>query len=154
MGNTEDYKFHKLKFAKAVSDNLKDNDIRKTISLPGKTFYVSDDAGNSKSFVVKGKDKSYMYTAEDVKVIIEACVDVVQEVLKNGGSISIPGLGKIYLNYRKETRIRNVSTGEVVTVKPQHSPKFNPSTDLKDCARVYDAIFEAANNTETQTEEE
>ena len=68
---------------------MRENDIRKPISIPKQVFHISDDEGNHKDFTVKKIDKTVLYTADDIEAILDTLQFVIQEAVKAGEEISI-----------------------------------------------------------------
>lgn len=117
---------------------LRDNNVRKPIHMQKQVLHISDDDGNKKDFVVKKRDASVLYTADDIEAVIDACMAVIKSALKQGESILIRGFGILGLNYRKARTARHPTTGEKVDVEGRYVPKFTPGNDLRMCAKVYE----------------
>ena len=117
---------------------LKENNIRKPVSIPKQVFHISDDDGNTKDFAVKKIDKNVAYTADDVEVIFDACMHVIREALKHGDEIRVRGFGTLCLNYRKPRTVKNVLDGAKIDLDGFYAPKFIAGDDLKRCAQIYE----------------
>lgn len=124
---------------------LRENNVRKPVSIPKRVFHISDDEGNSKDFVVKKKDKNVIYTADDVEAVLSACQYVIQEALKRGEEISIHGFGKLGLKYHKGQTVVNVLDGQKVVTEGHYNPRFLAGNDLKRCAQVYEQSLKDQN---------
>lgn len=129
-------------FIKCVSDILRENNIKKPVSIPKQVFHISDDEGNSKDFTIKKTDKSVIYTTDDISTIIDACICVIQNALKHGETISFHGFGSIGLNYRKPRMTKRVGTDENVIIEGRYVPKFSFGKDLRMCAKIYELSLE------------
>lgn len=129
---------NKKDFIRCVSDLLRTNDIKKPVSIPKQVFHISDNEGNSKDFTIKKTDKSVLYTRDDVAAIVDACLYVIQELLKRGEPISFHGFGTLGLNYRKPRATKCVGTEEDVVIKGRYVPKFSFGNDLRMCAKIYE----------------
>lgn len=129
---------NKRELIKCVTDALHVSNIKKPISIPKQTFHISDNEGNSKDFTIKKTDKSVNYTKDDVTAIIDACIYVIQESLKQGEPISVHGFGTLGLNYRKPRATKHVGTSEDIIIAGRYVPKFSFGNDLKMCAKVYE----------------
>lgn len=70
---------------------------------------------------------------KDAENAINIFVDVLTELLVNGETIRIPGLGTFEVVERAAREGRNPRTGETMMVEASKSPKFKPSKTLKDC---------------------
>lgn len=120
---------------------LRENDIRKPVSIPKQVFHISDDNGNSKDFKVRQIDRNVLYTAEDVENIIDACQYVIQDALKNGETVSVHGFGRLELMYTKERTAKNVLDGQEVFIEGHYRPRFLVGNDLRRCAQVYEQML-------------
>lgn len=129
---------NKKELIKCVTDALHTNNIKKPISIPKQTLHISDNEGNSKDFTIRKTDKSVCYTKDDVTAIVDACIYVIQESLKQGEPISVHGFGTLGLNYRKPRATKHVGTSEDVIIAGRYVPKFSFGNDLRMCAKVYE----------------
>lgn len=125
-------------FYRKVLEDLRANDIRKPVTVKKHSFYITDDEGNKANFQVKQQDKEVLYNLTDVTNIMDACIRVVTESIKNGEPISIRGFGVMGLNYRKARRTKEPMTDNWVDVEARYVPKFYPGNDLKIAARMYE----------------
>lgn len=117
---------------------LKENGDRKMIRFPKQVFHISDDEGNTERFTVRKSDKQVIYTAPDIEVILDACLKVIMDAMKNGESVSLHGFGSFDVAYRKPSKVRNVLDGSEVFIDGHYVPKFACGNDLKRCAQVYE----------------
>ena len=117
---------------------MRENNVRKPVSIPKHVFHISDDDGNSKNFIVKQTDKNVLYTADDVEAVLDACQYVIHDALKHGEEVSINGIGKLCLKYQKERMSHNVVEKEMVKIEGHYSPKFVSGNELKRCAQIYE----------------
>jgi nucleoid DNA-binding protein len=62
---------------------------------------------------------------------IKALVKVIQSTLKNGGVISLSGLGSFRVKSRKARQGRNPKTGEIIPIPPGKKVSFKPTTTLR-----------------------
>lgn len=69
-----------------------------------------------------------------VSEVLDAFVDVMQESMRNGEEVNVPGLGKFEARLRPARTARNPMTGEQVQVAESHVPKFKPASALKQAA--------------------
>lgn len=129
---------NKKNFIRRVSDLLRENNVKKPVSIPKQVFHISDDEGNTKDFTVKKTDKSVIYTIDDVNTILDACLCIVQDSLKHGEPITFHGFGTLGLNYRKPRMTKRVGTDEDVIIEGRYVPKFSFGNELRMCAKVYE----------------
>lgn len=61
-----------------------------------------------------------------------AVADVVAREVAKGGSVTLPGLGKMACRARPERQVRNPATGETMTKAADKSVKFSIAKSLKD----------------------
>jgi nucleoid DNA-binding protein len=70
-------------------------------------------------------------TQNDSNKAIKALVKVIQITLKNGGVISLSGLGSFRAKPRKAKQGRNPKTREVIPIPPGKKVSFKPTTTLR-----------------------
>ena len=95
-----------------TADVLRENNIRKPISIPKQVFHISDDEGNHKDFTVKKVDKSVAFTVEDIEAVLDACQYVIQDAVKSGEDITLRGFGTLGKRYRKARVVKDVLDGQ------------------------------------------
>lgn len=127
----------KKEFIKTVCDLLRSNNIKKPISIPKHVFHISDDEGNTRDFTVKKRDKTAIYTIDDITNIVDACINVVYDCVKRGEPVSFFGFGTIKVLYRKPRKTKQVGTNEDIVIEGRYVPKFDFGNNLRMCARVY-----------------
>ncbi len=128
---------YRKEFASRVASVLRQNDIKKTVKSPKHVFHISDDEGNSKDFVVRGSEKRKLYTVDDVDAIIEGCIAVALDALREGDTVDIYGFGRLFLKYRKPRYTRNIETGEIIPVRASYTPYFAPGSKTREMAALY-----------------
>lgn len=121
-----------------IAEALRDNNIKKPVSVPKQVFHISDDEGNSKDFIVKKSARSVLYNANDITAILDACLSVIEDSVKNGEPVYIHGFGTIGVHKRAARRTKHPSTGEVVEVKERYVPKFTFGNNLRMAAKLYE----------------
>ena len=129
---------YQRELAKRVTALMRERDIRKPISIPKQVFHISDDDGNTKSFSVKKRDKSVIYTIDDISAVLDACIDVMKDALQHGDNISIKGFGTLGLKLRKARHTKRIGTDERIDIDAHYIPKFSFGTELKMCAKLYE----------------
>ena len=126
-------------FVHKIAVNLRENGLKKPVRAPRQTFHISDDEGNSKDFVIKAAQRSYIYTEEDVRRVIDAACEELAEALKVGDCVTINGYGTIGLRYRKERQTKSrVEPHDMITVPAHHVCKLNAGKYLQVAAKIYD----------------
>lgn len=129
---------NKKEFASRVAETLRENNMRKPVSVKKHTFHITDDEGNAADFNIKKRDKSVLYTVDDVTAIIDACLAVIFDTIRNGEEISIKGFGSLGLHYRAARRTKEPISGEWCEVEARYVPKFAYGNDLRMAARLYE----------------
>lgn len=146
---------NKKEFATRVTEVLRENDTRKPISAKKHVFHISDNEGNNAEFIVKQKNKSVIYTIDDTTNIIDACLAVIEDALKNGEEINIHGFGCLGLHYRAARTTIDPFYGEPCEVEARYIPKFNYGKTLRMAARLYElSLKEAEQNNPSQHAED
>ena len=128
---------NRAEFIREITDNLRDRNIRKPVSIPKQVFHISDDDGNTRDFSIKKIDKTVIFTIDDVESILDAAEAVLRSAIQNGDKIAIRGIGTLGVKYRKARELTNVCDGEKVIAEDRYVPKFWPGTELKMAAKIY-----------------
>lgn len=74
-------------------------------------------------------------TKKDADAIVKAFTETVFDVVKNGDSLMLAGLGTFSVVDKPERTGRNPRTGEVTVVPAHKAPKFKFATILKNAAK-------------------
>jgi nucleoid DNA-binding protein len=129
---------NKKELSSRATEVLRSNNIRKPVSIKKHTFHISDEDGNAADFHIKQQDKNVIYTADDTLNVIDACIAVIVDAIKNGEEINIKGFGSLGLHYRAARRTKEPNTGEWCEVEARYVPKFSYGNDLRMAARLYE----------------
>lgn len=129
---------NKKEFVSRVAEALRENNMRKPVSVKKHTFHITDDEGNSADFNIKQRDKSVLYTVDDTTNIIDACLAVILDAIRNGEEINIKGFGCLGLRHRAARRTKEPNSGEWCEVEARYVPKFAYGNDLRMAARLYE----------------
>ena len=70
-------------------------------------------------------------TKKDAAGAVNAVLETIEETLKNGDSIALPGFGTFSVKERAERKGRNPQTGEEITIPAGKSAKFKAGKNLK-----------------------
>lgn len=124
---------------KAATAILARNNIKKKVQGKRVVFHISDDDGNTKDFVAKKSGSSVQYTQEDVRNIMTAFWDVVEEALKRGEEVTIFGYGTFYVQKRAQRNTLHPETGKPIIIKEHYVPKFAFGKTLKVATKVFDS---------------
>jgi len=135
---------NKKEFANRVTGVLRENGKRKSVYAKKHVFHISDNDGNNADFVVRQKEKGLVYTTEDTTNIIDACLAVIEDALKNGEEINIHGFGCLGLHYRAARTTIDPYYGEPCEVEARYIPKFNYGKTLRMAARLYELSLKEA----------
>lgn len=133
---------NKAEFVQRIAATMRENNIRKPISAQKQVFHISDDEGNKSDFVIRKTDRTVMFTIDDVRNVIDACIAVIEDAMRHGEPIAIHGFGTLALHYRKARRTKHPETGEEVYIADRYVPKFSYGKDLRMCARMFELDLE------------
>ena len=139
---------NKKELSSRVAEVLRANNIRKPVSVKKQTFHITDEDGNTADFHIKQQDKNVLYTVDDTANVIDACIAVILDAIKNGEEISIKGFGSLGLHYRAARRTKEPNSGEWCEIEARYIPKFSYGNDLRMAARLYEL-----SHAETEQEE-
>ena len=129
---------NKKELSSRVAEVLRANNIRKPVSVKKQTFHITDEDGNTADFHIKQQDKNVLYTVDDTANVIDACIAVILDAIKNGEEISIKGFGSLGLHYRAARRTKEPNSGEWCEIEARYIPKFSYGNDLRMAARLYE----------------
>ena len=129
---------NKKELSSRVAEVLRANNIRKPVSVKKHTFHITDEDGNTADFHIKQQDKNVIYTVDDTLNVIDACIAVIVDALKNGEEINIKGFGNLGLHYRAARRTKEPISGEWCEIEARYVPKFSYGNDLRMAARLYE----------------
>ncbi len=129
---------NKRELIRRVTEALRENNMRKPISVKKHTFHITDEEGNAADFLIKQQNKSVLYTVDDTTSIIDACLAVIVDAIKNGEEVSIQGFGSLGLHYRAARRTKEPNSGEWCEIEARYVPKFAFGKDLRMAARIYE----------------
>lgn len=117
---------------------LKENNIKKRISVGKQNFYISDDFGTTRRFQMQPIDKKIFYSIDDIDNFLDAFMVVLTKALSQGEEVSIRGLGSFNLKYYKERNVGDLNNlGAKVKMEGRHVPSFSSGAELKRAARLY-----------------
>jgi DNA-binding protein HU-beta len=85
---------------------------------------------NKTELIAKVAEKSG-FTKKDTETVVEAVLDVIQEVLANGEAVQLVGFGTFEVRERAARIGRNPQTGEKITIPAGKVPAFKPGKRLR-----------------------
>lgn len=129
---------NRKEFVRRIASFMRENDVRKPVSMPKQVFHISDDEGNKKDFVLKKIDKTVLFTVDDIESMVDACLQVIRDAMMHGESITFRGIGTLGLRYRAPRKLKHVETGEEVVAEARYLPKFSFGNDLRMWAKMYE----------------
>ncbi len=71
-------------------------------------------------------------TKKDTKEVVDALIELVGDVLKEGEDLQIAGFGTFKVTERAARQGRNPKTGEAIQIAASRSPSFKAGKALKD----------------------
>jgi DNA-binding protein HU-beta len=74
-------------------------------------------------------------TKASVNAVLNALAEVSEGALKDGKSVTLPGIGKLEAAERAAREVRNPQTGEKKMSEAHMAPKFKFSTTFKSAVR-------------------
>lgn len=123
-----------------IASRLKETGARKHMKTERHTFYIRDNEGNTAEFEVKQKERSAMYTYDDVKTVLDCAIDVILNAIQRGDSINIKGLGVLRLHKRSARRSKQPGTDNWFDIEEHMVPKFLSGNRLKMAAKTYELL--------------
>ena len=89
----------------------------------------------NKSGLVDRVHQALQGTKVEAEKAVDTVVDSIIDTLKNGGEVSIAGLGIFSTKMRAARQARNPRTGEPIQVPAMRVPKFRAAKALKEAVR-------------------
>lgn len=129
---------NRKELVRLASGVMRENKVKKPVHSKKQVFHISDGNGTSKDFVIKQSSGRVIYTIDDIDAVLDACIQVIQEALKRGESVTVRGFGTLGLHYRKARMTKHPNTGERVDIDAHYVPKFVSGSKLKMCAKIYE----------------
>jgi DNA-binding protein HU-beta len=74
-------------------------------------------------------------TRIDAERAMETMISSISTTIRDGGEVSIAGLGIFLASVRKGRTGRNPRTGETITIPSMRVPKFKPAKALKEVVK-------------------
>lgn len=71
-------------------------------------------------------------TKKATEAVLKATGDVIAATLAEGGDVTLPGLGKLYVKDRAARAGKNPKTGEAIQIAASKAPGFKAAKALKD----------------------
>lgn len=132
---------NKTEFCGKIYEYLRNNNIRKPVSIPRQTFTITDDEGHSRVFTVKRRDRLVLYTMKDIKDIVDGFIQAMVECIARGDVIQLPRIGSISAQYRAETKVRIPGSHKWQTIPAHYVPKARFAKAMCDAAKIYEAFL-------------
>jgi DNA-binding protein HU-beta len=136
---------NKRELIEYACEKLKNEGISKPVTIPRRTFFISDNDGNECKFHVRQVDKHIGYTQQDVAVITDAFLSAIEDSLKRGDPVSIYGFGEFKPHYRAGRKgipipkNRREQAGiDSVDVEARYVPKFSPGKNLRMAVKLWE----------------
>lgn len=70
-------------------------------------------------------------TKSDSEKAVNALIDIVENTVRGGDKVTIPGFGTFSVSDRKARTGRNPQTGEAIKIKASKAPKFTAGSGFK-----------------------
>lgn len=74
-------------------------------------------------------------TKVQAEQVVDIVIDSIVSTLRNGGEVSLAGLGIFSTKMRAARQARNPRTGEAISVPSMRVPKFRPAKALKEAVK-------------------
>ncbi|WHN66802.1 HU family DNA-binding protein (plasmid) [Cysteiniphilum sp. QT6929] len=75
-------------------------------------------------------------TKDNANRSVDAFIEAVTDIVKNGDSVNFIGFGKFSVGERAAREGRNPKTGEKLKIKASKIPRFSAGKNLKDAVNV------------------
>lgn len=120
---------------------LRENNIRKKIAQKSETFkIIQESSGDEASFTVNRKDREILYSAEDVRNILDAALSLAEDKLRHGEPVMIHGFGCIEMKHMAERRVKEPTENRWHDIPACYRPRFRAGTRLLEAGRAYELM--------------
>lgn len=143
--NKRVFEMKKKELTAKTAEILRERDARKTVPPARSKLYVRDEEGNQRTLSVVRKQKSIPLNEQDVSIVIDALIEAILDNIRNGGDLTLYGMGTLAPHYRAPRQVRNPRDNSLIEVPPHLTVKYTPGKYIKTAIRVFES---------TQTEEE
>jgi DNA-binding protein HU-beta len=82
--------------------------------------------------------QDHRISQKDVKLVIDAALDVITNTLANGEKVTLTGFGTFEVRDRQEREGVNPQTREKITIPATKTPGFSASSTLKEAVKKQD----------------
>ena len=127
----------KAEFIAMVAKNIRATGAHKEVHIPSHKFTIIDEDDNEASFTVSSRDRRVLYSQDDVKVIFEAIMESIQDVVRSGDAIRLPGVGIVGIRITNPRNTHAPGSDQTVKMGRRVYPKFTPSINLRRAAMLY-----------------
>lgn len=86
----------------------------------------------SKKDLIDAVARDAELTKDKAGEVVDAVINHVQNTLKDGGEVRMPGFGSFKITHRPARKARNPQTGKEMDLPASNVPKFQASQKLKD----------------------
>ncbi len=86
---------------------------------------------NKATLINKISEKTELSKASSERVL-NSCLNSIEEILKNGGKLTLTGFGTFSVEERKQRKGRNPQTGDPMIIPASKVVKFKPGKNLKE----------------------
>ena len=139
-------RIYKKELVELITNRLIEREAYKTTYARKDTFYVSDKEGNMAEFVVRRPGSQLQFVREDVDNMIEAFMDVVEDILREGNAVYLRNFACLYPHYRKPRTAIHPQTKKRVPVPGIWVPKLDAYNRLRTATKLYQLSLENPSN--------
>jgi len=122
-----------------IAEILKNNDVKKSVSISSHQFFIMDEEGNQSTFRVPIPIRKVQYTKTDISNILDAFFAVLEDCIKRGEELSIYGVVSFGIKQRAARMTKIPGTEDWVNIPEKYVPYTKFGNILKTAARIYEA---------------
>jgi DNA-binding protein HU-beta len=90
---------------------------------------LSDDV-HKQEFIRRVSDETFL-TQKVISQVLDGSLKVIQDTLKSGGEVRLPGFGVFYTRQQPAGKVKSIRTGKTVTVPARRVAAFRVGALLK-----------------------
>jgi nucleoid DNA-binding protein len=85
---------------------------------------------HKQEFIKRVSDETFL-SHKVIRQVLEGSLTVIQDTLKSGGEVRLPGFGVFYTRQQPAGKVKSIRTGKTVQVPARRVAAFRVGADLK-----------------------
>lgn len=116
--------------------------VRKLVPAIKSKLYIRDDEGHESQFVVKHERRGYLLNESDVNAVLDALLEALVSIIKDGEEITLYGIGTLGHQYWKGREVDFVDGSGKKVIGGHLIAKFAPGKFIKEALKYYESTLD------------